>query len=164
MMSYSALDDTDNIDLIEQIVKKYNWEYNRINDNQITMVAQGQWRTYSITLAWSAHDQTLRLICTFEIEPQAQRIEELYKCLNLANDRCWVGAFTYVEDKKLLVYRYGLILTGEKIVSPDQINKIIDIAVMSTERFYPAFQLISSSDQTPEQALQVAITKAYGHA
>jgi hypothetical protein len=36
-----------------------------------------------ITLAWSAYDQTLRLICTFEMEPPAERMAELLcECLN----------------------------------------------------------------------------------
>ena len=30
--------------------------------------------TYSITLAWSPADETLRLICTFEMEPPEARI------------------------------------------------------------------------------------------
>ena len=32
----------------------------------VAMAVEGQWRTYSITLAWSGFDETLRLICTYK--------------------------------------------------------------------------------------------------
>jgi hypothetical protein len=49
----------------------------------------------ALTLAWSGSDETLRLICTFEMDPPEARLAALYETLNLANDRCWAGAFTY---------------------------------------------------------------------
>ena len=49
------------------------------------MAVEGQWRTYSITLAWSAYDETLRLICTFEMEPPAERLGELYEAAERAS-------------------------------------------------------------------------------
>ncbi len=59
------------IDIVETIAEHHEWEFDRVADDQIAMAVEGQWRTYSITLAWSAYDETLRLICTFEMEPPA---------------------------------------------------------------------------------------------
>ena len=41
---------------------------------------------------------------------------------------------------------------------------LITAAVLSAERYYPAFQLMVYSDKTPREALQVAIAEAYGRA
>jgi hypothetical protein len=41
---------------------------------------------------------------------------------------------------------------------------MIGAAVMTAERFYPAFQLVSWADRTPHDALQVAIAEAFGRA
>lgn len=41
---------------------------------------------------------------------------------------------------------------------------MINAAVSNAERYYPAVQLAVWGDQTPRQALQVAIAEAYGHA
>ena len=46
----------------------------------------------------------------------------------------------------------------------EQIDTLITAAVISSERYYPAFQLMAWTDQTAEEALQVAIAEAYGHA
>ncbi|MGY9048024.1 MAG: YbjN domain-containing protein, partial [Rhodobacterales bacterium] len=60
--------------------------------------------------------------------------------------------------------RYGLVLSGGQVAAPDQIDTLINAAVTNAERYYPAFQLMVYSDQTPRQALQVAIAEAYGRA
>lgn len=80
------------IDIVETLAEHHAWEFDRVGDDQIAMAVEGQWRTYSLTLAWSAPDETLRLICTFEMEPPSARMPELYEVLNLANDMVWSGA------------------------------------------------------------------------
>ena len=98
------------------------------------------------------------------MEPPEDKLPQLYEILNKTNDMCWAGAFTYWNEQKLMVYRYGLVLAGGQDASAEQIDTLINAAVLSAERFYPAFQLVSWADQTPEQALQVAIAEAYGRA
>jgi hypothetical protein len=157
-------DDIHPIDIVETLAAHHDWDFDRIGDDQIAMAVEGQWRTYSLTLAWSHFDETLRMVCTFEMEPPAEKLPELYELLNLVNDQCWAGAFTYWVEQKLMVYRYGLVLAGEQVAGPDQIDTVIGAAVLSAERYYPALQLLIWGDKTPKEALQVAIAEAYGRA
>ncbi len=152
------------IDIVEHLAEYNEWDFDRVADDQIAMAVEGQWRTYSITLAWSGYDETLRMICTFEMDPPAERLPELYEALNLTNDKCWAGAFTYWASQKLMTYRYGLVLSGGQLASPEQIDRLIGAAVGASERFYPAFQLVAWANQSPEEALNVAIAEAYGRA
>lgn len=157
-------DDLHPIDIVEHLAESHDWEFDRIGDDQIAMAVEGQWRTYSITLAWSGHDDTLRMVCTFEMEPPEPKLPALFQALNEVNDQCWAGAFTYWAEQKLMVYRYGLVMAGAQAVHPDQIDRLIGTAVLSAERFYPAFQLVVWGDRTPRDAMQVAIAEAYGRA
>ena len=157
-------DDVHPIDIVESLAAHHEWDFDRISDEQIAMAVEGQWRTYSLTLAWSAYDETLRLICTFEMEPPADKLPGLYELLNNVNDQCWAGAFTYWAEQQLMVYRYGLVLAGGNEASSEQIDTMIRAAVLSAERYYPAMQLLVWGNRTPTDALQVAIAEAYGHA
>ncbi len=152
------------IDIVEHLAEHHDWDFDRIGDDQIAMAVEGQWRTYSITLAWSNYDETLRMVCSFEMEPPAERETELYELLNKMNDQCWAGAFTYWANQKLMVYRYGLVLAGGQMASAEQIDTMITAAVLSAERYYPAIQLVTWGNRTPEEAMQVAIAEAYGRA
>ncbi|MBJ6370899.1 YbjN domain-containing protein [Sedimentitalea arenosa] len=157
-------DDIHPIDIVEHIASDHDWEFDRIGDDQIAMAVEGQWRTYSITLAWSGYDETLRMICTFEMDPPEDKMSGLYALINEMNDQCWAGAFTYWAEQKLMVYRYGLVLSGGQMATPDQIDTMISAAVLSAERYYPAIQLLVWGNQTPREAIQVAIAEAYGRA
>ncbi|PRX37601.1 hypothetical protein SAMN05216257_101626 [Meinhardsimonia xiamenensis] len=157
-------DDLHPIDIVEHIAEYRDWDFDRVGDDQIAMAIEGQWRTYSITLAWMPHDETLRLICTFEMEPPAHRMAALHDILNRTNDALWAGAFTYWAEQRLMVYRYGLVLAGGMHASAEQIDRMIAAAVGAAERYYPAFQLVAWGDRAPEEALKVAIAEAYGRA
>ncbi len=157
-------DDLHPIDIVETLAAHHDWEFDRVTDDQIAMAVEGQWRTYALTLAWSAQDETLRLICTFEMEPPTEKMGELYDVLNRCNDMVWTGAFTYWTEQKLMVWRYGLLLAGGQMACPEQIDRAISVAVMAAERFYPAFQLVAWGGRTPADAMKVAIAEAYGRA
>ncbi|MCT4611217.1 MAG: YbjN domain-containing protein [Pelagimonas sp.] len=152
------------IDIVEHLATHHDWDFDRIADDQIAMAVEGQWRTYSITLAWSPVDETLRLICTFEMEPPEDQLDQLYEGLNKVNDQCWAGSFSYWGEAKLMVYKYGLILSGGNVASADQIDTMINASVLSAERYYPAFQLMVWTDKTVDQSMQIAMSEAYGRA
>ncbi len=152
------------IDIVENLAESNQWDFDRIADDQIAMAVEGQWRTYSITLAWSGSDETLRMICSFEMEPPEDQQRQLYELLNLVNDQCWAGSFTYWNEQRLMVYRYGLVLTGGQIANAEQIDTLIGNAVSSSERYYPALQLVAYGNDSPKDALKIAIAEAYGRA
>ena len=162
-LSEYMIDDIHPIDIVETLAEHHAWDFDRVGENQIAMAVEGQWRTYSITLAWSGHDDTLRMVVSFEMEPPEDRLPELYEMINRTNDMCWTGAFGFWAEQKLMVYRYGL-LAGDNGVSLDQITTLIETAVAACERFYPAFQLVGWGNAAPKAAIQTAIAEAYGRA
>lgn len=152
------------IDIVEHIAEHHEWTFDRIADDQIAMAIEGQWKTYSITLAWSGYEEMLKMVCSFEMEPPSDRMPQLFEILNQVNDQCWAGGFTYWTEQNMMIYRYGLVLAGGQVASPDQIDTMINAAIMSAERYYPAIQLATWGGRTVEDAMQVAIAQAYGRA
>lgn len=152
------------IDIVETLAEHHDWQFDRVADDQIAMAIEGAWRTYSITLAWSNYDETLRMICTFDMDPPEDRMPVLYEAMNSANDKCWAGAFTLWREQGLMVYRYGLVLNGGAVAGAAQIDQLVNIAIANCERFYPAFQLVCWGDETPQEAMKIAMTEAYGRA
>ena len=152
------------IDIVETIATHHEWDFDRLADDQIAMAVEGQWRSYSITLAWSGAEDMLRLICTFDMDPPANRMADFYEALNIANDQVWDGAFTFWASQRMMVWRYGLCLAGESIANPEQIDHMIRNAVEQAERLYPAFQLVAWGDSTAASAMDIAMGAAYGRA
>lgn len=152
------------IDEVEVFAARNAWTFDRLTEDRIVLTVAGQWRTYVLTLAWQPGEETLRLLCTFEMSPPERRMSALFDLLNRVNDQVWSGAFTFWDDQKLMVWRYGLNLSGGQTVGPEQIEQMMHSAVTAAERFYPAFQLVAWGDAAPEKAVQIAIAEAYGRA
>lgn len=163
-LAFIHSEDIHPIDIVETVAAHHEWDFDRLAEDQIVMAVEGQWRNYSITLAWSGRDEVLRLICTFDMDPPSDKLPALYQVLNLANDQVWDGGFAFWAPQKLMVWRYGLVLAGEAIAQPAQIDQMIRSAVENAERFYPCFQLACWGDVTPEAAMDIALSEAYGRA
>lgn len=157
-------EDVGPIDIVETLAEHYDWDFDRITEDQIAMAIEGSWRTYGVTLSWSSFDETLRLICSFEISPPEKKINSFLETLNLANNKVWNGSFVFAAKQNLMIFRYGMNLVGGARASANQINSIVENAITTCEQFYPAFQLASWGDETPEECLLIAFDKSYGRA
>ncbi len=163
-MQIQDLDDLHPIDLVQSLATSKDWVFERTHYDQIAVVVEGLWQQYAISLVWSEASETLRLVCSFEFSPPPARLPELYETLNLANDSCWKGAFAYWQDQQCMAYIYGLNLSGGAVASTAQVDDMLKIAVATSEKLYPAFQLVSWGGDTPKAAMQVAINDGYGRA
>lgn len=161
---YLTSADADPIDIVETLASHNAWDFDRVADNQIAMAIEGTWHTYSLSLAWSAYDETLRLVCTFELDIPAARRDQVLEVIDGANDGIWSGSFTTWAEQNMIVFRYGLNLAGGASASGTQIDDMIAAAVEACEQYYPAFQLCLEDGGNAQQALGIAISEAYGRA
>jgi len=161
---YLSSDSLHPIDMVETLAEHHAWDFDRMNEDQIAMAVEGQWRTYSVTLALDPYENMLRLVCTFEMDPPEGAMPALYETLNRANDMVWSGGFSFWDSQRLMVWRYGLLLSEVQPAGIDQIERMIRSAIMAAERFYPAFQLVAWADHSPEDALRMALAEAVGRA
>ena len=159
-----STEDLHPIDLVQHLADARDWDFDRIGDDRIALAVEGAWRTYALSLSWSGSDDTLRLLCTFDLAPPEERVDALRHAMDLANERVWTGAFCLWSEEKLMVWRYGLTLAGGGAASAGQIDAMMHDALIACERFYPAFQLVAFDAARPETALDMAIDEAYGRA
>lgn len=164
LSEHQLQDDIHPIDIVENLASYHDWDFDRIGDDQIAMAVEGQWRTYSLTLAWSDYEENLRMVCSFEMEPPEDKLPQLYELINQMNDQCWGGAFTYWAEHRLMLFRYGLVLAGGQMATAQQVDAMVQSAVANCERYYPAIQLAIWGNRPAEEAMKVAIAEAYGRA
>ena len=156
--------DSHPIDIVEILAERSDWDFDRIGEDRIAVSIEAQWRIYSLSLAWSDRDDMLRMLCTFELNPPEDRMDEFFRLLNLANDRVWGGGFTYWTEQRLAAFRHGLTLAGGAHATPQQIEDMVRTAVGLAERFYPAFQLVCRGGSSAAEAVETAIEDARGTA
>lgn len=152
------------IDIVEDLAERRSWDVDRLGEDQIAMAVEGAWRTYSLSLAWYEPDETLRMVCTFELQCDDESLDDLHAAIEAANDRIWMGAFNIWRAQGLMAFRYGLSLRGGAAATPEQVDSMLKCAVENCERFLPAFQLVAQEGAGVEHAMAAALLEAAGRA
>ena len=64
----------------------------------------------------------------------------------------------------MLLYRHGLLLGDDGLLSLSQAQVAVEAAVEECDRFYPAFQFVLWGDKSPAEALASSLVDAAGEA
>ena len=129
-------DETDPLEIVENLAEKRDWEFNRIGDDHVAIVIEGLWRNYFMSLSKShMADGMIKLVCTFELIAKEKYSDKLYEVLNLINQEVWIGSFSYCQEKELIMFRYGVSFT--EILNPtyEQMSNLLEKSFEYCVRF-----------------------------
>lgn len=152
------------LDLVEQVIIDRDWAYDRPTDEELVAEVTSSWCNYRIWYSWQADQGALMFSCMFETKlPRAAR-SKVYPLLSMVNEKLWAGHFDLMSEDNAVAFRHTMLLRGGCVVSTEQLEDLIDIAIQECERFFPAFQALVWGNKTAEQALEVAIFETVGEA
>ena len=158
-------DETDPLEIVENLAEKRDWEFNRIGDDHVAIVIEGLWRNYFMSLSKShMADGMIKLVCTFELIAKEKYSDKLYEVLNLINQEVWIGSFSYCQEKELIMFRYGVSFT--EILNPtyEQMSNLLEKSFEYCERYYPVFQMVYSGKSNVMDALDLVLGVTNGEA
>jgi hypothetical protein len=157
-------DDAAPVDMLAQLFEARGWPCEFVSEEEISGEIQGSWANYQVRCIWRAEDRVLQLLCLPDIRvPRAKR-DACFELLALVNEQLWLGHFDIWSNGGVLLYRHGLMLGDEGLLSLDQAQDVVEAAVAECDRFYPAFQFVLWGDKDPADALASALVDAAGEA
>ncbi len=152
------------VDMLGLLFEARGWPYEFVGDDEISGEIQGSWASYQFRCIWREEDHVLQLLCLPEVRvPDAKR-EAMFEVLALVNEQLWLGHFDIWSNGSVLLYRHGLMLGDDGLLSLAQAQTAVEAAVHECDRFYPAFQFILWGDKSPADALASALVDAAGEA
>jgi len=157
-------DDAAPVDMLAALFEARGWMHEIVSAEEITGEVQGSWTTYQLRAIWRADDNVLQLLCLPDIRVADDKRRAAHELLALVNEQLWLGHFDVWSQGGMLVYRHGLLLGDEGLMSVAQAQQLIETAVDECDRFYPAFQFVLWGDKTPQDALASAMVDAAGEA
>jgi hypothetical protein len=156
---------TDNLlDIVEQIVEINEWMFDRRSDQEMAVQVPGTWCDYSLYFAWNEEMEALHFTCAFDMRVAEDQKNRIYELLTRVNDRLWLGHFSLWEDEGLPMYRHALPLRGARGPAIEQMEDLVETAIIECERFYPAFQYVIWGGKNAEEALSAAMIDTVGEA
>ncbi|MEM7749906.1 MAG: YbjN domain-containing protein [Pseudomonadota bacterium] len=154
---------TNPVDLIEQIAHRNDWNYERQADDELTMVVQGTWSDYHLSLNWRDDLETLHVASAFEFKVPETRLNEVYRLVANINEQLWIGHFDVWTQEGLIMFRHGLLL-NEAVATTAQCDALIKASLEACERYYQAFQFVVWAGKPSRDALASTMFETEGHA
>ena len=152
------------VEMLVQLFEARGWPCDFISEDEISGEIQGSWANYQVRAIWRAEDRVLQLLCLPDVRvPQTKR-REMFELLALVNEQLWLGHFDIWSNGGVLLYRHGILLGDDGLLSLGQAQAVVEAAVSECDRFYPAFQFVLWGDKKPADALASALVDPAGEA
>lgn len=160
---FEEQDDAAPIDMLAALFGARGWPCETAQD-ELSGEIQGSWTNYQLRGVWRAEDQVLQILCLPDIRIADGKRDAANELVMLINEQLWLGHFDIWSNGSVLLYRNGTMLGDEGLLSLDQAQALVEIAVEECDRFYPAFQFVLWGDKSPRAALRSAMVDAAGEA
>jgi hypothetical protein len=152
------------VEMLAALFEARGWSHEFVSDDEITADVQASWATYQLRGIWRSEDNVLQLLCMPDIRIADDKRAPMVEVLALINEQLWLGHFDIWSNGSVLLYRHGLMLGDDGMLSLSQAQMLVELAVEECDRFYPAFQFILWGDKSPAEALASALVDAAGEA
>ena len=152
------------LDLLEELVNANDWAFERSSDCELAVQIAGQWGDYHMWFVWHEEVRAVYFACHVDARvPESKRpaVRELVVSLN---ERLWLGHFDFMAEDGVLLFRHTVPLRGTNGASVEQLEDLVDTAVLECDRLYPALQLVVWGGQPAPQAIAAAMLETVGEA
>jgi len=152
------------MEMLAALFAAHGWACETISEDEISGEIPGSWTTYQLRAIWRREDQVLQLLCLPEVRVPDDKKRAAYELMALVNEQMWLGHFDIWSQGGVLLYRHGLLVGDDGMLSLSVAQMAVESAVSECDRFYPAFQFVLWSDKSPRDALAAALVDAAGEA
>jgi hypothetical protein len=152
------------LDLVERLAMRHEWAFDREADDEIAIAVKGNWSEYSLGFTWLGDLEALHVACSFSLKAPDSRRQELMKLISMINEQLWLGHFDLWDGEKMVMFRHSLLLVGGTEPTPQQCEKLMQIAVETCEKYFQAFQFTVWAGRSARDSLEGAMFVTAGEA
>ena len=152
------------VEMLAALFDAHGWTYEYVGEEEICGEIPGSWTTYQLRAIWRGDDNVLQLLCLPDVRVPGAKRRQAFELLALVNEQLWLGHFDLWSQGGVLLYRHGIMLGEEAMLSLGSARMAVETAIAECDRFYPAFQFVLWGDKGPREALDAALVDAAGEA
>ncbi len=152
------------LDILEEIVSANDWPFDRMSSDELMAEFSGHWCSYHMQFTWAEDLGAMHFSCVMDAAVPKHRRDLANELLVHANPKLWLGHFELTATRGLPVFRHTVLLRGARGASVEQLEDLMDIALVECERFYPAFQFVTWGGKSAAEAVAAALIDTEGEA
>lgn len=150
--------------ILETVFHEQDWPFRRHGEQGLYVETAGSWVNYRLYFSLDQKLQFLTVSASYELRVPSHRQSQLADLLLEINHNMTLGHFDLWTRDGAPTWRYALPLRGLYQVSREQLEDIVDHALVELERFYPAFQGVLWGGLAAKSAVKTAIMECQGMA
>jgi hypothetical protein len=152
------------VDIIEHIAAINDWNFERQDDDEISISVRGAWSDYHVSFNWMADLESLHIACAFDLKVPDPRKSEIKHLISLVNEQLWIGHFDMWNKENVVLFRNSHLLSGGADVSPQQCEALLRSATDACDLYYQAFQFVVWAGKSANDALAQVMFETVGEA
>jgi hypothetical protein len=153
----------DPLDVVEHVLTAENLPFERTEDGDLAFTLAGDWKDYELWFAWRPEADCLQLCLSMDLTSAKEQRADAHELISQINPRVWLGHYELWDDGEI-IFRHGMaLMTGEQ-PSLAQAAAMIDVAVESADRFFPAFDFLVRGSKSPQDAIAACMFETVGEA
>lgn len=152
------------LDAAEDVLDGRGLPFARQNDDELAVEIEGRWCNYHLYFTWRADVGALHFSCALDMKVPSEQRGPVSELLALVNEKMWLGHFDVWADEGLPMFRHTVLLRGVSGASREQLEDLVNAALLESERFYPALQFVVWGGRSPVDALDAALFETEGEA
>ena len=152
------------LDIVEKIVEYNDWSFDRRNEQEMAVQVPGTWCDYSLFFAWNDDMGAMHFTCAFDMRVPSDRRTPVVELLAEVNEKLWMGHFGMWTEEGLPMYRHAMPMRGQQEPTLEQMEDLVETALIECEKFYPAFQYVIWGGKSADDAIAAAMIETVGEA
>ncbi|MCK9914520.1 YbjN domain-containing protein [Microbacteriaceae bacterium K1510] len=164
LTSYTDDSPINPLDVVERLANGNDWSFERLGDDEITILVTGKWTDYQLSYTWMCDIEALHLACAFDLKVPERRRSEVQALISMINERLWVGHYDLWVKEGIVMFRHALVLAGGVEASGRQCESLLGTALDTCERYFSAFQFVVWAGKSAKEALEAAMFETSGEA
>ncbi len=164
LTSYTDDSPINPLDVVERLASGNDWSFERLGDDEITILVTGKWTDYQLSYTWMCDIEALHLACAFDLKVPERRRAEVQALISMTNERLWDGHYELWIKEGIVMFRHALVLAGGVEASGRQCESLLGTAVDTCERYFSAFQFVVWAGKSAKEALDAAMFETSGEA
>jgi hypothetical protein len=153
------------LDCVEEVLSAHEWVFSRTDADELVVDVTGQNGTYRILFVWQEEFCAMQMVCQYDMAVNRKNLSRLPETLMHINSKLWLGHFGIEPHTRHPIFRHNALFRGlPQSAGTEQVEELVDIALMECERFYPAFDMLAGKDCPDGKAMSLALLNTEGEA
>ena len=151
------------INVLEEIIISKNWVFERPIEDEIYIEVPTKYSNLIIQVIWLKNQSRIEIRSFFYNKMDFSDNVEIYKLLNLINNKIDYGHFI-IDENKHPSFKNSIIVKDHKNIKFDLLREVLNYAILESERFFPILQLVLWGGKKAEDAILFFDFKTEGRA